>query len=61
MQYQLNLILNYNQSLALFRQKQILRSNSHKHLQKQSNEDFFIQLLNAWLHFTNNNLPAPRL
>ena len=61
MQYQLNLILNYNQSLALFRQKQILRSNRHKHLQKQSNEDFFIQLLNAWLHFTNNNFPAPRL
>ena len=50
--YRLNLILNTNQGLPLFRQKQILRSNRHKNLQKQSNEDFFIQLLNAWLHFT---------
>ena len=41
-------ILNYNQDLALFRQKQILRSDIHKHLQKQSNEYFFIQLLNVW-------------
>ena len=48
MLYQFNLILNYNQGLALFRRKQILRSNSHKHLQKQNNENFFIQLLNAW-------------
>ena len=38
--YRLNLILNYNQGLALFRQKQILRSNRHK---------------NASPHFTNNN------
>ena len=52
--YQLNLILNSNQGLALFRQKQMLRSNRHKNLQKQNNEDFFVQLLNAWLHFTNN-------
>ena len=58
MLYQLNLILNYNQSLAHFRQKQILRSTSRKHLQKQNSEDFFIQLVNAWLHFTNNNFPA---
>ena len=36
MLYQLNLILNYNQSLAHFRQKQILRSTSRKHLQKQN-------------------------
>ena len=36
-------ILNYNQDLVLFRQKQIL----------------FIQLLNVWLHFTNHNFPAP--
>ena len=58
MQYQSNLILNYNQGLALFRQKQILRSTNHKNLQEQSHEDFFIQLLNAWLHFTNNNFTA---
>ena len=47
MLYQLNLILNYNQGLALIGQKQILRSTSHKHLQKQNNEDLFIQLLNS--------------
>ena len=50
--------LNSDQGLALFRQKQILRSNRHKNLQKQNNEDFFIQLLNAWLHFTNSNFPT---
>ena len=55
MLYQLNLILNYNQGLAHFRKKQILRSASLKYLQKQNIEDFFIQLLNAWLRFTNNN------
>ena len=33
------------------------RSTSHKNLQKQNNEDFFIQLLYAWLHLTNNNFP----
>ena len=35
------------------------RSTSHKHLQKQKNKDFFIQLLCSWPHLTNNNLPAP--
>ena len=24
-----------------------------------NNEDFFLQLLNAWLFFTNNNFPTP--
>ena len=57
--HQLNLILNYNQGVALFRQKQTLRSISHKHLHKHNNEDFFIQLHSARLHFTNNNFPAP--
>ena len=52
-------MLNYIQGLAIFRQKQIFRSNRHKNLRKQSNENFFIQLLNAWLHFTNNNFPTP--
>ena len=41
--YRLNLILNTNQGLALFRQIQILRSNRRKNFQKQNNEDFFIQ------------------
>ena len=59
MLYQLNLILNYNQDLALFRQKQILRSTSQKYLQKRNNGDFFIKLLNAWLHLTNESFPVP--
>ena len=54
----LKLILNSDQGLALFRQKQILRCTSHNNLQKQNNEDFFIQLLYAWLHLTNNKFPA---
>ena len=33
------------------------RSTSHKTLQKKSNEDFFIQLLYAWLYLTNNDFP----
>ena len=36
-------------------------STSPKNLQKQKNEDFFIQLLFAWLHLVNNNFPAPYL
>ena len=36
-------------------------STSQKNLQKQNNEDFFIQLLYAWLHLTNNNIPPPYL
>ena len=59
MLYQLNLTRNYNQDLALFKQKQILRFNSHKHLQKQNNEDIFIHVLIAWLHFISNNFPTP--
>ena len=59
MLYRLNLILNSNQGLALFRQNQILRPIRHKNLQKHNNEDFFIELLNAWLHFTNNKFPTP--
>ena len=31
------------------------RSASHKNLQKQNNEDFFIQLLYAWSHVPNNH------
>ena len=54
MLYQLNIHI-----LPFFRQKQILKYNRHKNLQKQNNENFFIQLLNAWLNFTNNKFPAP--
>ena len=35
--------------------RQIVRSNRHKNLQKQNNEDFLLQLL----HFANKNFPAP--
>ena len=35
------------------------RSTSTKKLQKQNNEDFFIQLLYAWLHLVNNIIPPP--
>ena len=59
MLYRLNLILNFNQGLALFRQNKILCSTRHKNLQNHNNEDFFIQLLDAWLHFTNNTFPTP--
>ena len=61
MLYLFNVILNYKQGLAFFRQKQVLRFNSHKYLQKQNNEDFFIRLINAWLHFTNSSFPAPTI
>ena len=57
MLYQMYLILNHIQDLALFKQDQILRSSGPIYLQKQNNEDFFIHLLNAWLHHTNNNFP----
>ena len=59
MLYRLNLILKSNPGLALSRQKQILRSKRNKNLQKQSNEDLFIQILNAWLHFANSDFPTP--
>ena len=34
-------------------------SNSHTNLQKR--ENFFIQLLYAWLHLTSNNFPASHI
>ena len=62
MLYWLKLILNSDQDRALFWQKQdSYRSISHKNLQKQNNEYFFIQLLYSWLHLTNNNFPSPYL
>ena len=48
MLYRLNLISNSNQGPALYRQKQIVRSNRHENLKKQNNKDFFIRLRNAW-------------
>ena len=41
MLYRLNLSLNSNQGLALFRQNQILHSTRHSNLQSNNNEDFF--------------------
>ena len=52
--------MNSNQCLALFRQKQIFRSNRLEDLQKQENRDFFIQLVNARIRFTNSNFPTPK-
>ena len=46
---------------TLFQLKHSYRSTSHKKLQKQNNEDSFIQLLYAWLHLTNNNFLSPYL
>ena len=60
MLYRLNLILNSNQGLALFRQNQILCLIRHKNLQNHNNEDLFLQSLNSWLSFTNNNFPTPK-
>ena len=57
MPYQMYLILNHIQYLALSKQNQILTYGGPKYLQKQNNEDFFVHLLNAWLHHTNNNFP----
>ena len=52
----LNLILNSDQGLALFRQKQILTGLLVSQIYKKS-EYFFTELLYAWLHLTNNNFP----
>ena len=59
MLYRLNLILNSKRGLVLFRQKQILSSNRTRICKNRTMEIFFIQLLNAWLHFTNNDFPIP--
>ena len=40
-------LMLYQLKIAPFRQKQILRYNGRKNLQKQNNEDFVIQLLNG--------------
>ena len=50
----LKLILNSDQALALFKQKQILTDLLVTNIYKKS-EDFFIQLLYAWPHLANNN------
>ena len=43
-----------------FLQKKVLMPNRQKRLQKQNTEDFFNQLLNAWLHLYNNNFHTPK-
>ena len=53
----LRLILNSDQCLALYRQKQILTGLLFTKFYKK-NEDFFIQLLYACLHLANSNFPA---
>ena len=53
----LKLILNSDQGLASFRQKQILTGLLVTKVYKKS-EDFFFQFLYAWLHLTNNNFPV---
>ena len=57
--YRLNSVLNSNQGLPLFKQKQIVRSNRLQNFRKQNNEDFFIQLLIAWVHFINSTTSLP--
>ena len=51
------LILNSDQSLAVFRQKQIITDLLVTQIYKKS-ENLFIQLLYDWLHLTNNNFLA---
>ena len=58
MMYQLDLILNCNQGLAFLDKNRSLGLLVTK-IYKKNNGGFFVQLLNAWLHFTNNNSPAP--
>ena len=61
MLYWLKLITNSDQDLALSWQKRFLQVYQSQKLQKQNNEDFFIQLLYPWLHRTNNNIPPSYL
>ena len=56
MPYRLKLILISYQGIAIFTQKQILRSTSPKNLQKQNNDEFFIY---APLRLTTNKFSAP--
>ena len=47
--YLLNLKLNSDQGLALFRQKQIVRSIRHKNLENKNNEAVFRKLSSDYL------------
>ena len=59
MLYRLNLIPNYYQGLASFLGKnKSLDLIDIKKMQKQNNEVFFIQLVNAELNFTNFSTPT---
>ena len=55
----LNLILNSNQGLVLFKQTWVFRSTRNKNLQKQNNRFVFIPVLNPCLHFTKNKFIIP--
>ena len=51
--YELKLKLNSNEGLALFKQKQIIKSTRNKNLQSQNNENFF-RKHNAIFTITSN-------
>ena len=53
-------LIKLNSELIIKAKKKILRPNRQKRLQKQNTEDFFIQLLNVWLHLYNNNFHTPK-
>ena len=55
----LNLILNCNQGLALFKQKQILWSTSQKHLQKQISLRFLYSIIQCLATFNQWQLACP--
>ena len=61
MLYGLNLILNSNLRLALLDKNRSLSLTETKKFKKQNNEEFFIHLLNAWLHLTNSNFATPKV
>ena len=59
MWYRLNLILNSNQGLALFRQKQIRRSNRHEHLLKRAMKFSLFNYLILGYISPNNSFLTP--
>ena len=58
MRYRLKLIVSSKQGLEYFDIDRFLILLSIKTYRK-NNEYFLIQLLNAWLHFTNDKFPTP--
>ena len=51
----------WSRASPFLKKKDPYRCTSHKDLQKQNNEDFFIPILYASLHLTNNNFPPSYL